>query len=214
MCSARRHRAWADRVLVIGERLARSARAAPAAFRTVTRSITKRELLVASNALIHGTSHKAVAVTEQTRFHFQIECSPTSAILYIGGDACSTRLIGALSAIVDGLPRSTRVLRVDLHGVVSMSLQTLMDLRAMMARWRTERSANVRMVLRSPLPREEWPTSAIQFERAPLRLVETSRTAELVTTVLHRGRNTLHARPGIARPESALRLLASSAGAL
>ena len=40
----------------------------------------------------------------------------------------------------------------------------------MMARWRTARNATVRLLVRSPLPRGEWPTSAIQFARRQVRL--------------------------------------------
>lgn len=151
---------------------------------------------------------------DQTLFHYQLECSQISATIYIGGETCSSRHIGHVAKVMNDLPRSMRVLRVDLHAVASMDLQTLLDLRAIMARWRTERNANVRLVLRSPLPREEWPTSAIQFERAPLRLVEPSRSAELIAMVVHRRRGTPSAQRVVARPQPAVHLHLTSAGAL
>lgn len=125
-------------------------------------------------------------MVDQTLFHYQMERSRSSAILYIGGIARTSTQINTITRLINDLPRATRVLRVDLHGVVSITLQTLMDLRAALARWRTERNANVRLVLRTPIPREEWPDDAIHFERAPLRLVAPSRKSELVQLLLHR----------------------------
>jgi hypothetical protein len=115
---------------------------------------------------------------DQTLFHYQLECSRTAAIVYIGGRRCSAHHLHRISRLIGALPPTTRVLRVDLHGVISMDLQTLMDLRGILARWRTEHDANVRLVMRAPLPREEWPTNAIHFERPALRLVRPSRKAD------------------------------------
>ena len=125
-------------------------------------------------------------MADQTLFHYQIERSRSSAVVYIGGIAPASAHISTITRLINDLPQATRVLRVDLHSVVSIRLQTLMDLRATLARWRTERDANVRLVLRSPIPRDEWPDDAIHFERAPLRLLAPSRKAELVRQALHR----------------------------
>jgi hypothetical protein len=104
---------------------------------------------------------------DQTLFHYQVECAPASAIIYIGGEKCSPRDVEHLTIAADSLPPTIRMLRVDLHGVASMELEALMDLRGMMARWRTARDATVRLLVRSPLPREQWPNGAIHFARQP-----------------------------------------------
>jgi hypothetical protein len=175
--------------------------------------MAKRESLVSSIPLIERIPHKATAMIDQTLFHYQLECSRTSATVYIGGDACSQHNIERIARIIDALPRAMRVLRVDLHGVVSINLQTLMDLRALLARWRTDRDANVRLVLRAALPREEWPTPAIQFERPPLRLVTTSHKADLVELMRHRDRTSEASRLRGAASGALLRLCETSTGA-
>jgi hypothetical protein len=175
--------------------------------------MAKRESLVSSGTVIERTSHKAPAMIDQTLFHYQLECSRTSATIYLGGRDCSPHHLAGISKLIGNLPRSTRVLRVDIHGISSMDLQSLMHLRGMMASWRTERDANVRLVLRAPLPREEWPTSAIQFERAPLRLVATLRKAELLEMAHHRDRATTANRLRTGRSLAPLRLCGTSEGA-
>ena len=179
----------------------------------VTRSMGKREWPVSSAALIDYTLHKAVSMLDQTLFHYQIECSQTSATIYIGGQECTARELTTVATVIANLPRETSVLRVDLHGVISIDLQALMDLRSMLARWRTERNASVRLVLRTPLPREEWPTSAIHFERAPLRLVATSRKAELLEVVRHSDRSAASGRVHPVRSSAPLRLSVTSSRA-
>ncbi|CAN5922237.1 hypothetical protein BH11GEM2_BH11GEM2_21780 [soil metagenome] len=108
---------------------------------------------------------------DQSLFHYQVECAPTSATIYLGGDKCSPRHVSHLAGVADWLPPATRMLRVDLHGVTSIDLDTLMDLRGMMARWRTARHGTVRLLVRAPLPRSEGRDTAIHFARTPLRLL-------------------------------------------
>ena len=151
---------------------------------------------------------------DQTLFHYQLECSRTAAIVYISGDMCAAQDIERIARITTALPRTMRVLRVDLHGVVSINLQTLMDLRALLARWRTDRDANVRLVLRAALPREEWPTTAIHFERVPLRLVTTSRQSELLELARQRHGRSSARRIGDGAPGVPLRLCSTSTGAV
>jgi hypothetical protein len=173
----------------------------------------KRECPVSFAALIERTSHRAVSMLDQTLFHFHIECSPTSATLYIGGHECTPPQLTRIAEVIASLQRTTRVLRVDLHGVVSIDLQALMELRGMLSRWRAERNASVRLVLRTPLPRAEWPTTAIHFARAPLRLVATSRHAHAPDIASHRDRRADGGRTDAVRLSTPMGLSLSSTGA-
>ena len=133
---------------------------------------------------------------DQSLFHYQVECAPASAIIYIGGETCSPHDVDHIGVVADMLPSPMRVLRIDLHGVASMDLQALMNLRGMMARWRTARTGTVRLLVRSPLPREEWPNDAIHFARKPVRLsLVPSRDVRLDVAIsaarVHRRRNHL-----------------------
>lgn len=138
---------------------------------------------------------------DQSSFHYQVECAPASAIIYVGGASCSSRDVDHLAVVADRLPPTMRVLRLDLHGVASMDLQALMDLRAMMARWRSARGATVRLLVREPLPRAEWPSSTIHFAPRPARLtLVPSRDSRVERAI-----RALHARGGVVHPSASAR---------
>ncbi len=84
-------------------------------------------------------------------FRYQVECSPSAATFYLGGQRCAPKHLVHLSNIARRLPTGIRTLRADLQGLDIIDFDTLMQLRGVLSAWRTERGGEVRLVLRAPM---------------------------------------------------------------
>lgn len=110
---------------------------------------------------------------ELTMCRYQFECSSSTATVYMQGKRCTRSDVHHLAMIAERLPASIRTLRTDLHAVGLVDLDTLMELRSMLVRWRTDRDGAVRLLMRQTTVRE----SAKTLRARHAKVARSSRTA-------------------------------------
>ena len=85
----------------------------------------------------------------QVPFCYQMEACANAATIYVVGQSFDVEDVNWLAQLANAIPRTARMLRVDMTGLADIDLETLSRLRGALAEWRLTRSGDVRLVFRT-----------------------------------------------------------------